>query len=426
MGAVHLSLMTQLFLFYFGMQIGLSKRAFAVLVALRTLGVSFQLLGAHLTARMGERRRFWFFAAMSGRFARALAVAAAYWLSDYDAAFTAAAFVAFIAVGKVFNALAVPPWNSWLADLVPPDEHGRFMGRRSAWTALAVILAVIPCAVLVDWWSEVGMGAEGALLVFCLGAGVGFLDLFIHRTIPEPAIEPEGKGLLKGIAVVLRDRNFRSWLLFRCVWQFSVSVGGAMAILYMLGELGFERNLTTGAIVMLAVPQAMTVFVGRHFGGLIDRLGTRPVLTTSHFFLSLKPVMWFLAYFASPPAAVLLLLVSAVVGGTAQKVAQNAGNKLMTRLPRREDRSMYMAVSTCLACVAGAAGAVTAGEVLHALEGWSWRLAGAEVVGFHVLFGVSVLLRLTATGLTRFLPAPKAERAYIRAAERGRAATGVA
>jgi hypothetical protein len=258
------------------------------------------------------------------------------------------------------------------------------------------------------------------LLVFAFALALGYLDLFIHRTIPEPAMKPEpDRRLFREIFAVLRDRKFRPVLAFSCAWGFAMSVGATMFMLYALEELGFRRNLTTGVLVFRALPLVTILLTSRYLGGLIDRLGTRPVLFWSHLLWAFIPTIYF---FATPETAAWWLVGAFLLGGPAIHAAMTAREKLVCRLPRREDRSMYVAVSACASSAAVGVGAIVAGEVLQLLGGWSFALGGSTFSGYHVLFGASILLRLAATTLVRRLPAPALERERIRASETAAAA----
>ena len=111
-----------------------------------------------------------------------------------------------------------------------------------------------------------------------------------------------------------------------------------------------------------------------------------------------------------------------LVTNFAMYAAMNAGQKLVTRLPRREDRGMYLAVSTCVGSLGVGGGALIAGEVMQLLDGWRATFLGAEFVGYHVLFAASAILRLASTALTGLLPDRETEHATMRASESRRAA----
>jgi len=417
MGHSYGHLLGGMLLVAYGREIGVSYRAWGIMAALSSFTVLFQLVSAHLTEQIGHRRAIWFACAMAERLARGLAIVAAYHLSGGDPIFTSAVFVGLIAVANAFSAMATPPWWSWLADLIPADRHGLFWGRRSAWIALVVISVFLPSAYLVDVATDRGLRMPAMLTVFALGLFLGYTDLFIHRTIPEPPAKAGNRrGLRAELATVLRDRLFRPWLAFRCAWNFSMSLGGSMMTIYFLENLGFRNRLAAAALFVVIVPLLSQLAGGRYVGGLVDRLGTRPVLACSHVVWSFTPMFWF---FVTRDTSIWWPVAWQLVSGLATSSAENAGSKLVTRLPRREDCAMYLAVSNCLVHVASGLGALAAGEVLTFLEGMSWDLGGLTLDGFHILYLVSTFLRLASTALTRLLPTPEAERDRILNGNRG-------
>ena len=58
---------------------------------------------------------------------------------------------------------------------------------------------------------------------------------------------------------------------------------------------------------------------------------------------------------------------------------------------------MYVAVSTCLASLAGGLGALSAGVILSSLHDIHFAVGGLSFAGFHVLFAGSMTLRLCST-----------------------------
>jgi MFS family permease len=401
--------------------IGLSPyRTWGLLQLFGSLSMALQMLGAHLAARSGRRRGMWFLCAMVSRLLAGLAVLSVYYLAGRNLFAASAVFVVLFSLGRAFDAVATPAWLSWLVDLIPADQHGSFMGRRSAWTSIAAICVLLPSAALIDRATAEGLRTAAFLVVFALGLGIGYLDLFIHRTIPEPRMPAQPRARIwRGIATVLRDRDFRSWLVFGCTASFAMGLGGAMTLFYILDDLGYSGRLTTAVAFTAAVPLAATVLSAKHIGRFIDRAGVRPALTASFLLISFAPMFWF---FATKNTDVLLIVAWQFVFGIAAKTSGEAGMKLVMRLPAREDCAMYMAVSTCVQAVAMGLGALAAGEILSTLTGWELHVHGMTLVGFHVLFVLSTALRLVATGLTRFLPAPAEERALVLRAENERIA----
>ncbi|MHC5053688.1 MAG: MFS transporter [Planctomycetota bacterium] len=421
MGATHFTLLTGMILVAYIRELGVSYRGLGMLVGLSSFAFSFQLLGAHVVARIGRRRTFWFYAAMAERLFRGLAVLAVFYLARVDVTLASVVFVGFMTLASMFTALSLPCWFSWLTDLIPAERHGRMWGVRSVWTGLTVICIALPGAWFIDRMTEAGMGVHGMLVVFALGLAVGYVDLFIHRTIPEPHMKAEpGRKLWSEVVKVLRDARFRPVLMFKAAWGFSMALGGAVTLVYLNEYLGFRHNLFMGVLALIAIPTVSGVLAAPYIGGLVDRLGCRRVLVWAHVAWSTIP----LGLILMRPGAHVAWAVAGLffVTNIAMRAAMNASQKLTTRLPKREDRGMYLAVSTCVGSLAVGAGALVAGEVMQLLDGWSVTVFGVGFVGFHVLFGASALLRLASTALTARLPDRQTEHATMRESECRRAA----
>jgi len=421
MGATYFSLLSGMIIVAYVRELGMSYRGLGLLMGLGSFAFAFQLVGAHVAARIGRRRPFWFHTAMLERLFKGLAVVAAFHLAGTSVPLACTAFVAFMTLASVSSALAVPCWFSWLTDLIPAERHGALLGRRSAWTSLTVVCVALPCAWFIDRMTEVGMGVHGMLAVFALALVLGYLDLFIHRTIPEPHMRAApARRFSSEISKVLRDARFRPVLIFKGAWGFSSAIGGMISIVYLNEYLGFRKDLFTGILALIAIPSVSTILFAPHLGALVDRLGCRRVLVWGHVLWSIIPLGFMLM--RPGPSVAFSVAGLFLVTNFAMYAAMNAGQKLVTRLPRREDRGMYLAVSTCVGSLSVGAGALVAGEVMQFLDGWGVTLLGAPFLGYHVLFAASALLRLASTALTGLLPDRETEHATMRASESRRAA----
>jgi len=393
MGSIYFTLMGGLFFVYFGNSIGMSRFQWGLMGGIASFALASQIASALMTERLGKRKLIWFWAAFAGRALRVAGIlfALALWHRGHAHASWVLMFV--VAASNFFDAFAGPPWLSWLADIIPERQHGRFWGRRSAWIALANVCVLVPAGFFMDRSPEEWKVAT-ATIIFMAAGVIGLLDLVIHGTLPEPELLlPKENHVRARLTAPLFDREFRPWLVFNLCWTFSMTLGGSLATLYFLDELGIKRNFLGGTIVLSALPLVGSIITGRWSGKLVDKAGTKRVLYWGHIFWGTLPFFWLVS---SPGTALWILTISSVLGGTSSTAASNAANKIITRLPAAENRAMYVAVSACLGSLAGGVAVLTAGTVLKVLGDWQWEVFGWPVTAFKIIFISSLVLRLTS------------------------------
>ncbi|KPJ58499.1 MAG: hypothetical protein AMS15_08265 [Planctomycetes bacterium DG_23] len=396
MGNIYYTLITGIFFVYYGNAVGLSRFQWGLMGGISSFLLTAQILSALLTQRLGKRKFLWFASAVAGRGVRLLGILLSllFWNAGYH--YAPIILIAALCLAHLFEAIAIPPWMSWLADIIPERQHGGFWGRRSAWLAFAVICVAVPAGLLIDRTPE-EWKIFTAVIIFFGASIVGLIDLLIHGTLPEPAMDiPERGRFFSQLKAPLLDTGFRPYLVFVFCWASSISLGGSLAVLYFMEELGIKNNLLGGSIVITSFYLLGGVFTGAWSGKLVDRLGPKRVLFGGHFFWGLLPAFWLVA---TPRTALLWLSFSSILSGVACVAALTAANKLITRFPDPPDRPMYVAVSSCIGSLARAIGLITTGIVLRQLEGWTWTVGGWTLVPFHLLFIASLTLRLLTTNL---------------------------
>ncbi len=393
MGSIYFTLMGGIFFIYFGNAVGISRFQWGLMGGISSFLLASQIFSALITERLGRRKAIWFAAGVAGRAIRVVGIFATLAMWHYGMRNVAVFLITVICVSNFFDAIAAPPWLSWLADIIPERQQGGFWGKRSAWIAASVVCMVIPAGFLMDRAPE-AWKLRAAALIFGVAGILGILDMIIHGTLPEPVLaKPYEDNVRARLLSPIKDRKFRPWIVFNMCWTFSMTLGGALATLYFLDELGIQNNFLGGTIVLSALPLVGSIITGRWSGKLVDKAGTKRVLFWGHIFWGTLPFFWLVS---SSSTALYILAFSSVLGGTSSTAATNAANKIITRLPSQEDRAMYVAVSSCLGNLAGGLGVLTAGTVLRVMGDWSWTGGGVSLSAFKLIFIGSLVLRLSS------------------------------
>ena len=405
MGTIYGLLTTGMFLVAFGNAIGVSIEQWGILTAICSFAISLQLISAYWAARVGYRRLIWFLLETASRLLRATALALAFLFFVWgNRPVAALLMIGLLSLGSFFAAASVPPWYSWLADIIPEKTQGSFMGRRDAWISLGAIAIALPASYGLDL---VGQAYKVHFLAIVFGVGflLGMIDLFMHRIIPEPPPARKTDGAFwQQVLAPIRDREYRPWLVFNVCWYFAMFLGGALATIFFLDNLGIRNNFLGGAVALVAVPYLGTMLTSRWSGSLVDRLGVRRVLIVGHFFWGILPLFWIVA---TPRTAIFWLCINSAFGGAAASAAVNASNKYILRAPPRSQRAMYLAVTACLNNIAGGVAALIAGYFLAGLGDRHWPLWGKDFVPFDLLFAASFVLRLASWLLLFRLKTPR-------------------
>jgi hypothetical protein len=390
LGSVWGNLISGIIYVYFGNAVGMTQLQWGILGGITSWVVVMQPLGAIIGERASSRKLVWVWSALGDRVVRMLGIIGAYllWRAGLHGAYLV--FMAGICLGCVPGNLANGPWYGWLATIIPREVQGSFWGRRDSWISLVVILVALPSGLIMDLVPEGGK-LETATIILVAASLVGFIDIVIHGTIPEPPhVRSDSQLSLSGMLSPLRDKRFRPWLVFTTCWNFSVSLAGSLSTLYFMSNLGFRYNLLGGMICTLIISLVGTFIAGRKVGRMVDRYGTKRMLMLSHFFWAFIPLIWL---FATPPTAFFFVGAASLIGGIFINAATNASIKLVTRFTASEESGMYMAVSTTVSNFAAGLGSIVAGAFLDIVGPWSFTVLGLVVSAFPMLFAVSGTLR---------------------------------
>lgn len=287
-----------------------------------------------------------------------------------------------VAVHQSLAALSGCAWSSWIRDLVPPDQLGRFFGERTAAiTALAVVL----------------------------GLAGGFAGVFVLSRTPEPPMTPAGERLPlhRLLARPFRDRTYRRLIVFLTAWNFAVNLAAPFFTVYLLKSLGYPMALV---MAMNVVSQLSNVAFLAIWGRLIDRFNNKSVLSIcAPLFIACMVAWTFTGMpWMKPFLLPFLFLLHALMGLSTAGIALASGNLAMKLSPRGEATAYLAANSVVTAVAAGIApmvgGACADFFAAHELTVlYLWKSAThaqlLQIFDLHALtffFGLTALLGLYA------------------------------
>ncbi|MFO1519497.1 MAG: MFS transporter [bacterium] len=292
--------------------------------------------------------------------------------------------------------IALPAWQSWMGDLVPPDERGRYFGLRNRILQISTFLALLAGGWILDRSQNHEATAYGGFfLLFLLGASGRLLScLAISRQTdlqaPAASTRPSFTAFLKN----LTRHSFGLFVLYSTLFSLAVNIAGPYFISYLLEEIRFsylQFMVLMGAMVLakfLSLPL---------WGRASDRSGPLKPFLLSSLLFSILPFFWL----ASRQFYYLLFLH--LFAGAALAGFELCSFHFLLGNTERENRTYGAAYYETLAGVGVVCGSVLGGLLLR-----------------HPLFGIKAYLSLfLISGVLRMLLSlsllPKIQKASTRA-----------
>lgn len=397
------SLTTGVFLVGFAVELGASNFAIGVLASVPFFVQLLQIPAVILVEQVRARRSISVWASGIGR----IFLLGAAFSPLLPRQIGIVALISFLAMHQGMGAISGCAWNSWMRDLVPDTQQGRFFGRRTAaTTALSIALAFLG-GVLVDVWKKhvPGTPAMAYTCLFALSGMIGLYGVFLLSITPEPpmpavAKHPHPLGI---ISAPFRDANFRRLIVFLSAWNFSVNLASPFFTVYMLKTLGYPM---TTIMALSIVSQLSNLAALGIWGALIDRFSNKAVLSVSAPLFLACMLAWSLTGLPSMQAIVLyaLFAIHVLMGISTAGVAL-ASNNLAMRLSPSGEATSYLAANGVVTAVCAAVAPVIGGVcgdffASHRLTlAFTWT-GGAEQISVQVLnfhewtffFGIAALV----------------------------------
>lgn len=227
----------------YALSLGANPAQVGWVVAIPQLVSFFQLIGMWAMAHYAHRRQLTVMGAMLSRPGILLILLAGFMPSPASALVMLSAGLGMrYAFGWFLNA----PWSSWIRDLVPEDELGRYFSRRLAWMTLATAGVTLLAAVVMDEWRRQQWPDKyGYVVLLCISFACAIYTIITLRRCPEPPMEslptrPRWRDFRKMVHAPMRDPQFRPTLIFWGCWHGALNLALPFTTVYALQNLKLD------------------------------------------------------------------------------------------------------------------------------------------------------------------------------------------
>jgi MFS family permease len=366
------SVVTTYFMLYL-VALGASSAQVGLLAALSGLGAAIALFpGALLTERIGHRKEICLASGGGvGRIALLLAAILPFFLRGESAVLLA---IALSVLRDTSGSHSLPAWTSLAADIVPPQQRGRYFSSRT----IASTVTGMVTTFVAGWIISRGAGASGYQWAFLFAVlfGAGSFVSFSRIQDPAPAPPPRVPSPQSApiVGSILGYPVFIALCCHSALWNFSLNVASPFFNIYLF------HNLHANAIqvgILAAASSVAGLPALRYFGPLADRWGPHKIVLITSLLIPILPLAW--VFVPSPWYVLGINLLSGALWAGFSMCLLN----LLLQITPAAERARFTAVHQFVISIALAIGAATGGWVVTAL-------------GFKAAFLISAVGRFLA------------------------------
>ncbi len=385
----------------FARSLGATGLHIGILGALPAATLFMQFVAAVVVNHLRFRRKTWFAVSILQRLVFLPLCLGPFLIADVSDAIWLWVLILLTAANHAMMHFSTPLWMSWMGDYLPHKGLSHYWGVRQLWMQWTAAASLAAAALFL---LKGGFDIRFAFaMLIGVGTVLGIADILIFLRIDEPPVDAVPEPKLKTVlAAPFQNRDFRAFIRFTCFWHFAAMVGAPFISLFLLAHVGMELFDLLMIWVFSWIGGAI---LSSHLGRLAERFGHRPLLILCTAFKSLN-MLALLAIPPNPTIAFFVLIPVFMLDALLNTGIAIANNGFLLKNSPSENRAMFIAAGTAVAGMVGGATSILAG-VLHTTIGtWTVDIGGKVFTNFHVLFAISIVLRLVAAVLARRVREP--------------------
>jgi MFS family permease len=258
-------------------------------------------------------------------------------------------------------------------------------------SACGMVVVLLGGKFITMWETRFGdTNPFGFVTLFIVGLVTGLIAIFFLSRIPEvDSTKKDDKEAFdfKVFFKPLQDKNFLTLIIFVSAWMFAIQLAAPFYGVYMIDNLKVDFSTIT---ILGTFATFATLFMMKIWGPISDKLGNKPVIIVSGWFLIIIPFLWVLAV---PGNFYMPVLLAHILSGAFMAGAGLSQFNILIKLSPQEGRSVYLALFSAITGVVGAVAPIVGGSLSNILGNFSVTVANYTVSNLHVIFLISAGLQ---------------------------------
>ena len=286
----------------------------------------------------------------------------------------------------------------WLSTLVPTDVRGKFFLRDQLFGQTGNVLALILVTAIFNFIH----GPIAFSIAFTIATLGGVVSVLCMTAVPDVTnIDLHAQaGTRISFVEMLAAGQFRLLCIFNVAYML---VMGSLVV-FTVAYLRDVARLPSADIIGLTAFSTLGGVASLFWcGKVLDRVGSRPILTASLMALVLVFLSWFLLAAGLIPPLLPVLGLIYLVSGIAGINFSAANNRLQSLQVPELGRNHHFALLLVLLNVAAGTSPIIWGLVLEAIGNRRLTMLGLTLNRYAILFGVCALMLIPVIALLRRL-----------------------
>ena len=294
-------------------------------------------------------------------------------------------------------------WLPWITGLVPAAVRGKYLASDAAVMNSASFAAILLSGFVIG----VAPHAWQFAALFAFSAVAGAVSLGFLKKIPDvptPENEPQGRGRVPWWDM-LRFPPF--WKLMRTVVAWSVAYGGMTA--FTVAFLKARAGMPEGKVLLVSSVAFLGGLSSLWFvGSRLDRLGSKPVITTS--LVAWLAVMggWLALAGGAMEVGLFPVIVLQFLMGLLAALVGMAANRLAMAIIPVLGRNHFFALYSVLGSVTLGLAPIGWGVLIDVVGERHWQWLGLDWNRYTVFFAAAAVAFAVTLVLSRRLQEPEA------------------
>lgn len=389
---IYTSVTAGAFLTGFALLLGADAFQLGLIGALPFVSQLFQFVGAYLEELFGERRKLTAISAGISRGSWALIAILPF--VGMPIAARMALFLFVLVISQALIGITANAWTSWMSDLVPARQRGRYFGLRNTITSVTVILSTWGAGIALDHFRQINQPEDGYALIFGIAILTALAGVAVLWFQPEPPLRRRERVRVGELfSAPMRQPTFMMLSLLSTGWALVTGIAAPFFNAYGLQNL----NLSFTLLAQMGVATSAVAIVTQPLiGRLQDRYGNKAVLIVSMIGVIPLPWGW---VFSTPTNQIPLWLTSIFSGVFWPGITQGLLNLVMDRAPA-EGRGAFLAFYGAITGLGTFAAGMLGGLLASAIGPNTMLALGATTLTqYTILFVLSSLGRAVMAGL---------------------------